>query len=66
MYFNSKAEQMVKQLCIYVGREYTRELSDFVENVYLNVQELGGELASRQIIALACETFWLITDKETI
>jgi hypothetical protein len=64
MYYNSEAEIMIEQLCAYTNKAYTCKLADFVENVYLNVEKLGGELVSRQIIALAFETFWLITDKE--
>ena len=54
----------IKDLCKYSGEDFDEELFNFAENVYLNADHLGALCDSRQIAALAYETFRLINKEK--
>ena len=62
--YNITLYKNIEDLCEYSGESFDGELFDFVENVYLNASYLGASCDSRQIAALAYETFRLINKEK--
>ena len=62
--YNTMLYKNIEDLCKYSGESLDEELFDFIENVYLNANHLGASCDSRQIAALAYETFRLINKEK--